>query len=130
MAPEPHELGCKYLYEMSTHSYSRIANATNPPLCIMSEVLLLAVADSVYPVHRHVIEPASQLIAKKLANNDFKRVFYAGSLYVMLHIQTPKPAQFEHVILDLYGCHCKSCDRRPRAVEQATQIIKDYLLMG
>ena len=129
MAPEPHDIGCRYVFNASAHNYDKYDSSARPPLCTLSEVLLLAVADTMYPIHRHVVESKSELIAAKLRNNDYFRVFFAGTLYKLLHLQVPLPGQFEHVVLDLYGCLCQRCTHRDESVRRAVDQIKDYLLL-
>ena len=68
MAPQPHDIGLHYLYVTSLHSFLPLSDsrAQVPTLCTQLPVTMLAVHDSLYPVHTHLIDG---LIAHKRLTN-------------------------------------------------------------
>ena len=58
MAPQPHDIGLHYLYVTSLHSFLPLSDsrAQVPTLCTQLPVTMLAVHDSLYPVHTHLID--------------------------------------------------------------------------
>jgi hypothetical protein len=104
MAPHPHDIGLHYLYVTSMHSYLPLSDsrAQAPTLCTLLPVTMLAVNDTLYPVHTHLLDG--------MRPQHRAKVHLWQRTWPLLVLAVPAPFAFDSVLCyHVYGCRCDGC---------------------
>ena len=120
-------LGCPALHEIVT-----LERVPEPVLSVIrpSEVVLLIVLDTVYPVHKYLLSTLSVCERKLHYNDTFKATLWNIQFDAMT-LDIPAPYSF-HLFLTrhVYGCRCDDCAASYRYYHAQYFQVLNYLSGG
>lgn len=119
------------LFVPCSHRYVPFRSATEPPVALIEDnVVAVVVTDTVYLVHKYLVERFAVGRAK-LQYNDTFTVEAWGKTLVGIELMVPRPYAFGAFFLrELYGCCCNSCTSVSQREKRYVQEIIDYLDPG
>lgn len=124
--------GIRYLGCAASHEVVALDRVPEPVLSVIqpSKVVLLIVSDTVYPVHKHLLNTLIVCEKKFQYNDTFKATLWNIQFDAMT-LDVPAPYSFNLFLTwYLYGCRCDGCDASYRDCHAQYFQILCYLSGG